>query len=86
VRNYGVLHTGVAFLPQTLTLAALSFGVTARLVNRFGSLPPLLVGLAACAGGLALLATVGATPATPPDCCRRSSSSASAPASPSCRC
>jgi EmrB/QacA subfamily drug resistance transporter len=60
VRNYGVLHTGVAFLPQTLTLAALSFGVTARLVNRFGSLPPLLVGLAACAGGLALLATVGA--------------------------
>jgi len=60
VRGYGVLQTGIAFLPQTLTLAALSFGVTARLVNRFGSLPPLLAGLVACAGGLGLLATVGA--------------------------
>jgi EmrB/QacA subfamily drug resistance transporter len=59
VRHYGVLHTGVAFLPQTLTLAALSFGLTARVVNRFGAVPPLLVGLAACAGGLGLLAGLG---------------------------
>ena len=60
VRNYGVLHTGVAFLPQTLTLAALSFGLTARIVNRFGSVRPLIVGLAVCAAGLALLAGLGA--------------------------
>ena len=59
VRHYGVLTTGVAFLPQTLSLAALSFGVTARLVNRFGAFPPLLVGLATCAGGLGLLVALG---------------------------
>jgi MFS family permease len=59
VRRYGVLQTGLAFLPQTLVLAALSLGVTARLVNRFGSRGPLLVGLLACGAGLALLTQAG---------------------------
>jgi EmrB/QacA subfamily drug resistance transporter len=59
VRGYGVLQTGLAFLPQTLVLAALSLGVTARIVNRFGSRGPLLVGLVACGGGLALLTQAG---------------------------
>ena len=59
IRHYGVLQTGVAFLPQTLCVAALSFGITARLVTRFGPLRPLLVGLVACAGGLALLMALG---------------------------
>jgi EmrB/QacA subfamily drug resistance transporter len=59
IRHYGVLQTGIAFLPQTLCVAALSFGITARLVNRFGPLPPMLAGLIACAGGLAFLMELG---------------------------
>lgn len=59
VRGYGVLHTGVAFLPQTLAIAALSMGATARLVTRFGPRAPLLVGLIACGAGLGLLTGVG---------------------------
>jgi EmrB/QacA subfamily drug resistance transporter len=61
VLHYGVLQTGLAFLPQTLSVAALSFGATAHLVTRFGPRMPLLAGLIACAGGLALLMTLGAS-------------------------
>jgi EmrB/QacA subfamily drug resistance transporter len=61
VRHYGVLQTGVAFLPQTLVLAALSFRITARVVNRFGPRGPLLVGLLACGIGLVLLTQAGPT-------------------------
>jgi EmrB/QacA subfamily drug resistance transporter len=60
VLHYGVLETGLAFLPQTLGVAALSFGVTARLVGRFGARVPLLAGLTASAAGLGLLTTLGA--------------------------
>jgi MFS family permease len=58
VRGYDVLQTGLAFLPQTLGVAALSFGATARLVNRFGPRLPLLAGLTLCAAGLAMLSQV----------------------------
>jgi EmrB/QacA subfamily drug resistance transporter len=60
VRHYGVLQTGVAFLPQTLVMAALSFGITARLVGRVGPRLPLLAGLALCGAGLVVLMNVGA--------------------------
>jgi EmrB/QacA subfamily drug resistance transporter len=60
VRGYGVLHTGVAFLPQTLAIAVLSLGATARLVNRFGPRAPLLAGLVIAGAGLILLAQLGA--------------------------
>jgi EmrB/QacA subfamily drug resistance transporter len=60
VRGYGVLQTGVAFLPQTLVLAALSLGVTARLVIRLGPRIPLLAGLIACGAGLLILGHAGA--------------------------
>src|SRR6201999_3302197 len=60
VRRYGVLQTGVAFLPQTAVMAVLSFGVTARLVGRVGARPPLLAGLALCGAGLVMLMQVGA--------------------------
>ncbi len=60
VRGYGVLHTGVAFMPQTLAIAALSMGATARLVTRFGPRPPLIAGLVLAGAGLSLLATLGA--------------------------
>jgi EmrB/QacA subfamily drug resistance transporter len=60
VRGYGSLTAGLAFLPQTLLLAALSMGPIAWLVTRFGPRWPLLAGLTSAAGGLALLSTVGA--------------------------
>jgi EmrB/QacA subfamily drug resistance transporter len=60
VRGYGPLRTGLAFLPQTLTVAALSMGPTTRLVARFGARAVLLCGMAASFAGLALLAVAGA--------------------------
>jgi EmrB/QacA subfamily drug resistance transporter len=59
IRGFSVLDTGFAFLPQTLALAIMSSGPTARLVRRFGARMPLLIGLLATAAGLALLTDVG---------------------------
>ena len=63
VRHYSALETGAAFLPWTLTVAVLSQGITARLVERFGSLAVLTGGMASALVGLLLFATVG--PDTP---------------------
>ena len=60
IRGYGALTTGLAFLPQTLLLAALSLGPIAWLVTRFGPRRPLLAGLCFVAAGLVLLSTAGA--------------------------
>jgi EmrB/QacA subfamily drug resistance transporter len=59
VRHYSALETGAAFLPWTLTVAVLSQGITARLVQRYGPLPVLTAGMASAAAGLLLFATVG---------------------------
>jgi EmrB/QacA subfamily drug resistance transporter len=59
VRHYSALQTGAAFLPWTLTVAALSQGITARLVGRFGPLRVLTTGMATAIAGLLLFATVG---------------------------
>jgi EmrB/QacA subfamily drug resistance transporter len=59
VRHYSALQTGAAFLPWTLTVAALSQGITARLVARFGPLPVLTSGMTSAIGGLLLFSTVG---------------------------
>ena len=59
IRHFSALQTGLAFLPWTLTVAALSLGITARLVGRYGEFPPLIAGMFAAAAGLALLTTVG---------------------------
>jgi MFS family permease len=59
ILGYGVLQTGVAFLPQTLVLAALSLGPTAWLVTRFGPRLPLLAGLLFGSVGLFLLGRAG---------------------------
>jgi EmrB/QacA subfamily drug resistance transporter len=59
VRHYSALETGAAFLPWTLTVAVLSQGITARLVDRFGPLPVLTTGMGIAAAGLLLFATVG---------------------------
>jgi EmrB/QacA subfamily drug resistance transporter len=59
ILHYGALQTGLAFLPWTLTVAALSLGVTARLVRQFGPMRVLTGGMVAVIAGLALLGTTG---------------------------
>jgi EmrB/QacA subfamily drug resistance transporter len=60
VHGYGALSTGLAFLPLTLALGLLSVGVTARLMERFGSSRVLLAGLVAITAALILLARLPA--------------------------
>ncbi len=56
VLHYDPLHVGLAFLPGNLVMMAMSVGVSARLVLRFGLRKPLACGLGCAAVGLALLA------------------------------
>jgi EmrB/QacA subfamily drug resistance transporter len=60
VRHYGALQTGLAFLPWTLTVGALSLGITARLVERFGAMRVLVAGMVSVIAGLVLLRSAGA--------------------------
>src|SRR5215831_15833498 len=59
VRAYSALGTGLAFLPFTLALGAMSLGITVRLVDRFGSRRVLLAGLVCIAASLLLQSSVG---------------------------
>jgi len=59
VRGFSAFDTGLAFLPATLALAALSLGVTARLMRSFGSRALLIPGLITITIALALEATAG---------------------------
>ncbi|HUJ62774.1 MAG TPA: DHA2 family efflux MFS transporter permease subunit [Kofleriaceae bacterium] len=54
--GFAPLHVGLAFLPQTLTVAALSLGGSAALVQRFGAARVLVAGLAIAAAGVAIMA------------------------------
>ncbi len=56
VLGYKPLEVGLAFLPANLIMGALSVGVSARLVMRFGIKAPLAAGLALAAAGLVLFA------------------------------
>jgi EmrB/QacA subfamily drug resistance transporter len=58
VLGYSPLDVGLAFLPANLIMAALSLGLSAKLVMRFGIKVPLAGGLTLAAIGLALLARV----------------------------
>jgi EmrB/QacA subfamily drug resistance transporter len=60
VLGYSPLQAGLAFLPQTLLIAA-GAQVTARLVPRFGPRPLILLGTLVAGGGLAWLAQVTTT-------------------------
>ena len=59
VLGYDALQTGLAFLPISLVIAALSSGITARLVTRFGALRVLIPGLLSLSLGLLLIALAG---------------------------
>jgi EmrB/QacA subfamily drug resistance transporter len=56
VLGYTPLQVGFAFLPGNLVMGAMSIGLSAKLVLRFGIRPPLTVGLLFASLGLLLLA------------------------------
>jgi MFS family permease len=56
VLGYDALQVGLAFLPSNLIMAALSVGLSAKIVMRFGIRGPLAAGLLTAAVGLALFA------------------------------
>jgi EmrB/QacA subfamily drug resistance transporter len=56
VLGYTPLQVGFAFLPGNLVMGAMSIGLSAKLVLRFGIRPPLTVGLLIASIGLLLLA------------------------------
>jgi len=56
VLGYSPLQVGLAFLPANLIMGALSVGLSAKLVLRFGFRPPLATGLLLAAMGLVLFA------------------------------
>src|SRR5215211_2898106 len=56
VLGFSPLQVGLAFLPGNLIMGAMSIGLSAKLVLRFGIRPPLGVGLGLAAIGLLLLA------------------------------
>jgi EmrB/QacA subfamily drug resistance transporter len=57
--GFGPLRTGLAFLPQTLAVAVLSLGLTARVVRRFGAQRVLVAGLALIALAVGAMANLG---------------------------
>ena len=56
VLGFSSIRTGLAFLPMTLAIGALSVAVTPRLLTRFGPKPTLIPGLAMALAGLLLFA------------------------------
>jgi MFS family permease len=56
VLGYSPLQVGLAFLPTNLIMGAMSLGLSAKIVMRFGIRLPLTVGLVLAAIGLALFA------------------------------
>ncbi|HYB22983.1 MAG TPA: MFS transporter, partial [Solirubrobacteraceae bacterium] len=59
VLGYDAIDTGLAFMPLTFAIAAMSMGISARLVERFGAVATLAGGLAGIIVGLLLLARAG---------------------------
>jgi EmrB/QacA subfamily drug resistance transporter len=56
VLHYGPLQIGLAFLPDTVAMAALSIGLAARFITRFGPRNAVLGGLSCIALGMLLFA------------------------------
>jgi EmrB/QacA subfamily drug resistance transporter len=58
VLGFGPIATGVAFLPQTLTVALMTLGPSARLIKIFKAKPTALLGFCSIITGLVLFALV----------------------------
>jgi len=56
VLGYSPLEVGLAFLPANLIMGAMSLGLSAKFVMRYGIKPPLVAGMGFVAVGLALFA------------------------------
>src|SRR5207237_7471141 len=56
VLSYDALQTGLTFLPATLTMGALSLGISAKIVGVFGPKRPLVGGLLLFSFGMLLFA------------------------------
>ncbi len=56
ILGYDPLHVGLAFLPTNLIMGALSLGLSAKIVMRFGIKKPLILGMVFVSTGLALFA------------------------------
>jgi EmrB/QacA subfamily drug resistance transporter len=67
VLGYSPLQVGLAFLPGNLVMGAMSIGLSAKLVLRFGIRPPLTAGLLLASLGLLLLARAPADGSFAPD-------------------
>ncbi len=59
VRGWSAIQIGFAFMAMSVSLAAMSSGLSARLVARFGPKPTLVVGIAGPVLGLLLFSQVG---------------------------
>src|SRR6204780_5372846 len=59
VLGYDPIDTGLAFMPLTIAIAIMSMGVSARLVERLGSVQTLAAGLVGIVVGLVLLSVQG---------------------------
>jgi EmrB/QacA subfamily drug resistance transporter len=55
VLHYDALRIGLSFLPVAVVMGGLSLRYTARLITRFGFVPPMVAGLTLIAASLALL-------------------------------
>jgi EmrB/QacA subfamily drug resistance transporter len=58
VLGYSPLEVGLAFLPANLIMGAFSLGLSARIVMRYGTRIPLVIGMGLVAAGLGLFARV----------------------------
>jgi len=67
VQGYDAVEVGLAFLPVAVLIAALSLGVSARLITRFGGRATLLPGLALIVAGLGLFASAPVDASYPTD-------------------
>jgi EmrB/QacA subfamily drug resistance transporter len=56
ILGYSPLQVGLAYVPNSLIMAGLSLGLSAKLVMRFGIRPPLIVGMLLTAASLLLFA------------------------------
>jgi EmrB/QacA subfamily drug resistance transporter len=67
ILGFDSLQTGLTFLPATLTMAALSLGITTRIVGRFGPKPPLVAGMGLFTVGLLVFSRAPVDGAFVPD-------------------
>ena len=67
VQGYDAVEVGLAFLPVAVLIGALSLGVSARLITRFGGRATLLPGLALIVAGLGLFASAPVDASYPTD-------------------